>query len=50
VLPLVLLATELYLAWSYREAFGPLLRSVSSPRALREADSASEQSTVRVAA
>jgi hypothetical protein len=26
-LPLVLLATELYLAWSYREAFAPMLRA-----------------------
>jgi hypothetical protein len=26
-LPLILLATELYLAWSYRAAFAPLLRA-----------------------
>ncbi|HEY4103652.1 MAG TPA: DoxX family protein [Polyangiaceae bacterium] len=30
-LPLVLLALELYLAYSYRDAFAPLLRAVNSP-------------------
>jgi hypothetical protein len=32
-LPLVLLAAELYLAWSYRDAYAPMLRArVTAPR------------------
>ncbi len=29
--PIVLLATELYLAWSYRDAFAPMLKAVTAP-------------------
>jgi hypothetical protein len=36
-LPMVLLATELVLAWGYRDAFRPLLRAIASPRSLHEA-------------
>src|SRR5947207_2751540 len=31
-LPLVVLAAEIYLAWTYRAAFAPLLRSHATPR------------------
>jgi hypothetical protein len=30
-IPLLLVVTELYLAWSYRNAFAPLLRSTTAP-------------------
>ena len=43
-LPIVLLATELVLAWSYRRAFAPMLRSAVAPAA---ADSG--QATLREA-
>jgi uncharacterized membrane protein YphA (DoxX/SURF4 family) len=33
LLPLVVLAAELYLAWTYRDAFAPMLRARSLPRA-----------------
>lgn len=39
-LPLVLLATELYLAWSYRAAFAPMLRSRVEVSASEEPDDA----------
>jgi uncharacterized membrane protein YphA (DoxX/SURF4 family) len=35
-LPAVLLATQLYLAWSYRDAFAPMLRAVVKPHGSRE--------------
>ena len=35
-LPLILLATELYLAWSYRRVFAPLFQPVAQPSALRD--------------
>jgi putative oxidoreductase len=35
-MPIVVLATELYLAWSYREAFAPMLRARVAPAAGRE--------------
>jgi hypothetical protein len=38
-LPLVLLATELYLAWSYRAAFSSMLRSKVEALASEEPDS-----------
>jgi uncharacterized membrane protein YphA (DoxX/SURF4 family) len=31
-LPLVVLAAEVYLAWTYREAFAPMLRGHATPR------------------
>lgn len=34
--PLLLLATELYLAWSYRHVFAPLLQSQAQPRTRTE--------------
>jgi uncharacterized membrane protein YphA (DoxX/SURF4 family) len=34
-LPLLLLGTELYLAWSYRHVFAPMLASRVEPRAAR---------------
>lgn len=44
--PLILLATELYLAWSYRHVFAPMLQPVVQPRtasarAVRATDAAS---------
>jgi uncharacterized membrane protein YphA (DoxX/SURF4 family) len=36
--PLLLLATELYLAWSYRHVFAPLLQPLVQPRTARTAD------------
>jgi hypothetical protein len=38
-LPLLLVLTQLYLAWSYRDSFAPLLRSTTAP-ARRSAPSA----------
>jgi hypothetical protein len=35
-LPMVLLATELVLAWGYRDAFRPLLRAIASPAMPRD--------------
>jgi hypothetical protein len=35
-LPLVLLATELYLAWTYRAAFAPMLQARTSVSVVRE--------------
>jgi uncharacterized membrane protein YphA (DoxX/SURF4 family) len=49
-LPVVLLATELYLAWSYRDAFAPLLRAIAKPYAARERDSSAPSSAARAAA
>ncbi|MBO6933680.1 MAG: DoxX family protein [Deltaproteobacteria bacterium] len=40
-LPLVVLALELFLAWSYRDAFAPMLRAKTEPTA-READARAE--------
>jgi uncharacterized membrane protein YphA (DoxX/SURF4 family) len=48
-LPIVLLATELYLAWSYRDAFAPMLRPVVQPRGSRAAGSTEASSSARVA-
>jgi uncharacterized membrane protein YphA (DoxX/SURF4 family) len=45
-LPLVLLALELYLAWSYRDAFAPMLQARTAPRE----SAASSSSNQRVAA
>lgn len=39
-LPLVLLATELYLAWTYRASFAPMLRARADISAAEEPDSA----------
>jgi uncharacterized membrane protein YphA (DoxX/SURF4 family) len=49
-LPLVLLATELYLAWSYRDSFAPMLRAAAQPRPARERTSrpSAAQASVRV--
>jgi hypothetical protein len=47
-IPLLLVITELYLAWSYRSAFAPLLRSTTAP-AQRSAQRASSE-TVGVSA
>jgi uncharacterized membrane protein YphA (DoxX/SURF4 family) len=49
-LPIVLLATELYLAWSYRDAFAPMLRAVVKPTTSRDSESSSSHRTDRVAA
>src|SRR5450432_2596623 len=35
-MPMVLLVAELYLAWSYREAFAPMLRARVAPAAVRD--------------
>jgi putative oxidoreductase len=32
ILPLVVLAAEVYLAWAYRDAFAPMLRARQEPR------------------
>jgi putative oxidoreductase len=32
-LPLTVLAAEVYLAWAYRDAFAPMLRARTAPRA-----------------
>jgi putative oxidoreductase len=40
-LPLVLLATELVLAWSYRSAFAPMLRARVSPDRATDSEPAS---------
>jgi hypothetical protein len=49
-LPIVLLATELFLAWSYRDAFAPMLRSVTSPRVFERTESSGPNRTARAAA
>lgn len=46
-LPIVLLALELYLAWSYRDAYAPMLRAHVE---LREASTATSTRRSRVAA
>jgi putative oxidoreductase len=37
-LPLTLVAAEVYLAWAYRDAFAPMLRARTAPRAHDAAD------------
>lgn len=48
-LPVILLATELYLAWSYRAAFAPMLRSAVAP-SVRHEETAPSEATARAAA
>jgi uncharacterized membrane protein YphA (DoxX/SURF4 family) len=38
LVPLLLLATELYLAWSYRHVFAPLLKPLAQPRTAQSED------------
>jgi hypothetical protein len=45
--PIVLLALELYLAWSYRAAFAPMLRARVSPAASAEGAPAGQAATAR---
>lgn len=49
-LPIVLLATELYLAWSYRAAFAPMLRAVVAPGVVVEEGSVSGRHDSRATA
>ena len=49
-LPVLLLATELFLAWSYRDAFAPMLQSVTTPRAFERTESSSSNRAARAAA
>lgn len=46
-MPIILLALELYLAWSYRAAFAPMLRARVEPAAPAEPAPAGQPATAR---
>lgn len=48
--PILVLATELYLAWSYRDAFAPMLQRVVSPSVQSEPEAASPNPSRRATA